>query len=170
MLLSHRSTRSVARAATSARRPVAPIAPAFRRSLPRPHVKRDTTAKVAELSRPIKIKDDPIKIKDEFSAEISDMFCYQCEQTRNHTGCASQVGVCGKTEEGESSSVVAGARPPCGTRHKQLTQLIPTKTTQQQIKKVANLQDLLVYQLKGLAAWARHAHTRAAPTRPPTRS
>ena len=27
------------------------------------------------------------------------MFCYQCEQTANHTGCAGRAGVCGKSAE-----------------------------------------------------------------------
>lgn len=48
------------------------------------------------------------------------MFCYQCEQTKNGTGCDT-VGVCGKTPE------------------------------------VAVLQDLLMYQLKGLSCWAHLA-------------
>lgn len=45
------------------------------------------------------------------------MFCYQCEQTANGTGC-TKIGVCGKTNE------------------------------------VANLQDLIIYQLKGISVYA----------------
>ncbi|MDN5293238.1 MAG: hydroxylamine reductase [Eubacteriales bacterium] len=48
------------------------------------------------------------------------MFCYQCEQTANGTGC-TKVGVCGKNED------------------------------------VAALQDLLIFGLKGVAAYAYHA-------------
>lgn len=48
------------------------------------------------------------------------MFCYQCEQTANGTGC-TKVGVCGKNED------------------------------------IAALQDLLVFSLKGIAAYAHHA-------------
>ena len=47
------------------------------------------------------------------------MFCFQCEQTANGTGC-TKVGVCGKTNE------------------------------------VANLQDLIIYQLKGISVYANH--------------
>jgi hydroxylamine reductase len=47
----------------------------------------------------------------------SKMFCFQCEQTANGTGCTVQ-GVCGKTAE------------------------------------VANMQDLLIYQLKGISNYA----------------
>lgn len=45
------------------------------------------------------------------------MFCFQCEQTANGTGC-TKIGVCGKTNE------------------------------------VANLQDLIIYQLKGISVFA----------------
>lgn len=48
------------------------------------------------------------------------MFCYQCEQTANGTGC-TKVGVCGKNED------------------------------------IAALQDLLIFSLKGIAAYAHHA-------------
>ncbi|MFZ5639833.1 MAG: hydroxylamine reductase, partial [Bacillota bacterium] len=48
------------------------------------------------------------------------MFCYQCEQTANGTGC-TKVGVCGKNED------------------------------------IAALQDLLIFGLKGIAAYAFHA-------------
>ncbi len=48
------------------------------------------------------------------------MFCYQCEQTANGTGCTN-LGVCGKNED------------------------------------IAGLQDLLVFGLKGIAAYAHHA-------------
>jgi len=48
------------------------------------------------------------------------MFCYQCEQTANGTGC-TKTGVCGKNED------------------------------------IQSLQDLLLYGLKGVAAYAYHA-------------
>src|SRR3569832_79351 len=49
------------------------------------------------------------------------MFCNQCEQAQNATGCASSVGVCGKDED------------------------------------VQSLQELILYGLKGMAAYASHA-------------
>ena len=49
------------------------------------------------------------------------MFCNQCEQTANGTGCAASVGVCGKDED------------------------------------VQSLQEILLYGLKGMAAYAHHA-------------
>lgn len=50
--------------------------------------------------------------------EQAKMFCFQCQEAAGNTGCASKVGVCGKTAD------------------------------------VANLQDLLVYTLKGIATYA----------------
>lgn len=49
------------------------------------------------------------------------MFCNQCEQAQNGTGCASNVGVCGKSAD------------------------------------VQSLQELILYGLKGMAAYANHA-------------
>jgi len=49
------------------------------------------------------------------------MFCNQCEQAQSGTGCASSVGVCGKSAD------------------------------------VQSLQDLILYGLKGMAAYAHHA-------------
>jgi len=49
------------------------------------------------------------------------MFCFQCQETLNNTGCAVR-GVCGKTPE------------------------------------VANLQDLLIYLLKGISFWGTRGH------------
>jgi hydroxylamine reductase len=48
------------------------------------------------------------------------MFCNQCEQTQNGTGC-TDVGVCGKDEDMQS------------------------------------LQEILLYGVKGMAAYAHHA-------------
>src|SRR5437764_14346540 len=49
------------------------------------------------------------------------MFCNQCEQAQHATGCASSVGVCGKSAD------------------------------------VQSLQELILYGLKGMAAYANHA-------------
>src|SRR3954465_6402111 len=49
------------------------------------------------------------------------MFCNQCEQAQNATGCASNVGVCGKSAD------------------------------------VQSLQEVILYGLKGMAAYASHA-------------
>lgn len=49
------------------------------------------------------------------------MFCNQCEQTINGTGCAAKVGACGKNED------------------------------------IQSLQEILLYGLKGIAAYAYHA-------------
>lgn len=49
------------------------------------------------------------------------MFCNQCEQTMNGTGCAAKVGMCGKNED------------------------------------IQSLQEILLYGLKGIAAYAYHA-------------
>lgn len=49
------------------------------------------------------------------------MFCYQCEQTINGTGCAKNVGVCGKTAE------------------------------------TSDLQDVVVYAVKGISQYAHRA-------------
>ena len=49
------------------------------------------------------------------------MFCIQCEQTYQGTGCVDSPGVCGKSED------------------------------------VQSLQEILLYGLKGMAAYAHHA-------------
>ena len=52
----------------------------------------------------------------------SEMFCFQCQETLNNSGCTIR-GICGKTAE------------------------------------VANLQDLLVYLLKGISFWGTHGRS-----------
>ena len=49
------------------------------------------------------------------------MFCNQCEQSRDGTGCVDSVGVCGKDPDMQS------------------------------------LQEILLYGVKGMAAYAQHA-------------